>query len=90
MYSWTYGAYFTDCEATAPSVYITLDGIEFIINPADLINRELKDPETGSCMTGIASGGTGPFILGDTFMQNVVSVFDVGGARMHFIPRPFY
>lgn len=85
-----YGAYFTACDAQAPSFAVILKGVRYYINPVDLIYREMVDPLTGLCMTGVASGGTGPYILGDVFMQNVLAVFDVGNAQMRFMSRPFY
>lgn len=90
VYLWSYGAYFTTCDATAPPVGIVLDGITFWFNSMDLIYRGWKDPETNLCMTAISNGGAGPYILGDAFMQGAVVVFDVGQAKMRFIPRPFY
>ncbi|KAK3343508.1 aspartic peptidase domain-containing protein [Lasiosphaeria hispida] len=90
VYLWNYGAYFTTCDAIAPQIAVKLDGILFIFNPVDLIYRDMKDPLTGLCMTAIASGGTGPYILGDVFMQNALVVFDIGQAQMRFIPRPYY
>lgn len=85
-----YGAYFTACDAKAPIIAIIIKGSRFYINPVDLIYRNMVDPLTGLCMTGIASGGTGPYILGDVFLQNVLAIFDVGSAKMKFISRPYY
>ena len=85
-----YGAYFTSCDAIAPIIAVILGGIKFFINTVDLIYRGMRDPLTGLCMIGISSGGSGPYILGDVFMQNALVVFDVGEAKMRFIPREFY
>lgn len=41
-------------------------------------------------MTTIASGGSGPYILGDVFLQNVLAVFDVDDAVMQFASRKNY
>ncbi|KAL2127460.1 hypothetical protein VTI74DRAFT_10695 [Chaetomium olivicolor] len=90
VYMWMYGAYFTSCDAIVPDVAVVMDGTKFYINPVDLIYRTLVDPLTGLCMTSIASGGSGPYILGDAFMQNALVVFDVGQAKMRFIPRQHY
>ncbi|KAK3386740.1 aspartic peptidase domain-containing protein [Podospora didyma] len=90
VYLWMYGAFFTSCNATPPRISVKLGGINFYFNPVDLIYRNMVDPLTGMCMTAIASGGSGPFILGDAFMQNAVAVFDVGEAKMRFVPREFY
>lgn len=69
---------------------VILDGKKFLFNPVDLIYRDMVDPETGLCMTAISSGGSGPFILGDTFLQNALVVFDIGEAEVQFMPRPYY
>ncbi|EAQ84278.1 hypothetical protein CHGG_10682 [Chaetomium globosum CBS 148.51] len=90
VYLWMYGAYFTSCDASIPQVAVLLDGTKFNISPVDLLYRTLVDPLTGLCMTAIADGGSGPYILGDAFMQNALVVFDVGQAKMRFIPRQHY
>ncbi|KAK4454841.1 aspartic peptidase domain-containing protein [Podospora aff. communis PSN243] len=90
VYLWQYGAYFTQCDAIAPPIGVILDGITFWFNPVDLIYRGWTDPSTSLCMTSIANGGAGPYILGDAFMQGAVVVYDVGQAKMRFIPRPYY
>jgi hypothetical protein len=90
VYLWMYGAYFTTCDALIPQVAVMLDGMKFNISPVDLLYRTLVDPLTGLCMTAIADGGSGPYILGDAFMQNALVVFDVGQAKMRFIPRQHY
>lgn len=90
MYLWSYGAFFTQCDAIAPRVGVVLDGITFWFNPTDMIYRGFTDPETSLCMTAIANGGAGPFILGNAFMQGAVVIYDVGEAQMRFIPRQYY
>lgn len=85
-----YGAYFTNCDAKAPIFSVLIQGSRFFINPADLIYRKMVDPLTGLCMTAIASGGAGPYILGDAFLQNVLLIVDVGASQMEFISRPYY
>ncbi|KAL2167363.1 hypothetical protein VTG60DRAFT_1396 [Thermothelomyces hinnuleus] len=90
VYLWMYGAYFTSCDAIIPQVAVLLNGVKFNISPLDLLYRTLVDPVTGLCMTAIADGGSGPYILGDAFMQNALVIFDVGQAEMRFIPRQHY
>ncbi|KAK2612814.1 hypothetical protein QQS21_001094 [Conoideocrella luteorostrata] len=87
VYLSQYGAYFAPCDAVPPRFAIVISGVEFWIDPADMIFRELIDTTTGYCAIGIASGGSGPYILGDVFLQNVVAVFDVGGAEMRFYAK---
>jgi hypothetical protein len=87
VYLYNWDGYFVECNAIPPQFAVIIDGVEFWINPADLIYRDMVDPLTGYCAIGIASGGSGPYILGDVFLQNVVAVFDIGGGKMRFYPR---
>jgi hypothetical protein len=49
------------------------------------------NPSTGLCLTGIQDGGEpgedSQFVLGDTFMNNVLTTFDLGGLEMRFTAR---
>ncbi|KAM0415675.1 hypothetical protein ACHAPT_013375 [Fusarium lateritium] len=85
LYQW--GSYFVPCESIAPRFAVIISGVSFWINPADLIFKDLVDPVTGYCATAVTSGGSGPYRLGDVFLQNVLAVFDVGGAEMRFYGR---
>jgi hypothetical protein len=79
------GGYFVNCKATTPSIGVKIGGTTFQINEADLIYQNVVDSATGLCMSGIQDGGSsGPYILGDVFLQNVVAVFDIGAAQMRF------
>ncbi|KUI55483.1 hypothetical protein VP1G_02815 [Cytospora mali] len=79
------GAAFAPCNATVPEVGVEIGGTVFWISEADLLMQEYVDPDTGYCLTGPQDGGdTGPYILGDTFMNNVISVFDIGASEMRF------
>lgn len=87
VYLYQWGSYFAPCDAIPPRFAIVIAGVDFWVNPADLMYQDFKDPLTGYCAVAIASGGLGPYILGDVFLQNVVAVFDVGAAQMRFYPR---
>jgi len=89
-YLYQLDGYYTSCDAIAPHLSVFIGDIPFVINPADLIFRREPDGPTGLCMTAIGSAGSGPSILGDPFLQNVVAIFDVGNARMRFLARPYY
>ncbi|ORY67756.1 aspartic peptidase domain-containing protein [Pseudomassariella vexata] len=85
------GAYFAPCDATPPEFGITIGGTTFQIDPKDMIYTDIVDPDTGYCLAGIVDGGDeGSFILGGTFLNNVVAVFDVGAAEMRFAARVPY
>ena len=76
-----------DCAARAPAFGVKIGGRNFVVNPKDMIQ---KDAASGACLSAIQDGGaTGPFILGDVFLNNVVAVFDVGAAQMRFAPHNY-
>jgi hypothetical protein len=80
--------YFVDCNATPPSFGVMISEGVFLTNPLDLI---LSNGD-GTCITGVQDGGSGPYILGDVFLKNVLAVFDLtpGEYEMHFSPRVYY
>jgi hypothetical protein len=80
------GLYVVNCDAKAPSFGVTIGGQTFQINASDMI---LANGD-GTCISGIQDGGSGPFILGDVFMKNVVTVFDVGAGEMRFAAHVNY
>jgi len=50
-------------------------------DPTSMILPEVKN-EDGLCSTGIANTNRWPYILGDTFLQGLVAVFDTHPERM--------
>lgn len=88
------GAYIVDCNAKAPSVGIEISGTTFWTNPLDMILLSGTDDDGNDvCISGVNDGGEiegNSFILGDTFLKNVVAVFDVGAVEMSFAAREFY
>lgn len=78
------GAAFAPCNASIPSLGVQINGTVFYISDADMLMQEYVDPDTGYCLTGPQDGSTGPYILGDTFMNNVISVFDIGASEIRF------
>lgn len=83
-----YDLYFVECNATAPEFGVMISEEIFVLNPYDLI---LPNGD-GTCISGIQDGGTGPYILGDVFLKNVLAVFDLtpGEYEMHFSAREYY
>ncbi|KLU92007.1 hypothetical protein MAPG_10954 [Magnaporthiopsis poae ATCC 64411] len=89
-YNTEHGRYYTNCDATPPAFSVMIGGSNFIVNPADMIIRDRPDPHTLLCPTTISLGGTGPYILGAAFLNNVAVGFDVQAAELTFVSRPFY
>ncbi|RFU27306.1 hypothetical protein B7463_g9014, partial [Scytalidium lignicola] len=91
IFSFWYGIYIVNCNATAPPVSIKIGGVMLNINPADMIfvaGTDLFGQKL--CASGVTTGGQGPYILGDTFLKNVVAVFDIGAGMMRFAGRAYY
>ncbi|KAI1139481.1 acid protease [Hypoxylon sp. FL0543] len=89
-YLWYYDSYFTSCDAVPPTFGVQIGETTFWVNPKDLLNKEEQDPQTGLCQTGIASGGTGPYILGVAFLTNVVVSMNVGSGHVELWSHELY
>lgn len=81
------GFYTAPCdEITSANVSFVFGGKSFNVDPADFnLGSVQNDPTT--CVAGIGDGGSnsgGLAILGDEFMKNWYSVFDLGGERVGF------
>ena len=87
VYLYQWDGYFAPCDAAPPRFAVVISGVEFGVNPADMILEDVVDPLTGYCSIAVSTGGAGPYILGQVFLQNVVAVFDVGAAQMRFYSR---
>lgn len=77
------------CNASVPALGVQIGGVVFDISPADMLLQSQVDPDTGNCLVGLQDGGAGPYVLGDTFMNNVVAVFDVGASEMRFAANEY-
>ncbi|GFF34580.1 probable aspartic-type endopeptidase AFUA_3G01220 [Aspergillus udagawae] len=75
--------YEVPCNATAPKLAITISGVNFPVSPADLILQPQVDGSTGLCVVGFQDGG-GEYVLGATFLNNVLSTFDLGALEVRF------
>jgi len=80
------GAFFVDCDATAPAFGVVIGGATFNINPLDLILYNGGGP----CLSGIQDAGDSFGILGDVFLKNVLAVYDIGASAMVFAAREDY
>lgn len=83
--------YSVDCSAKSPVFGIQIGGHMFYHNGNDLI----LPTGDGSCVSALISyynvsfpGGITGSILGDTFLKNVVAVFDFDKDEMRFAARP--
>jgi hypothetical protein len=61
------------------------------MNRDDLLRPGARDIETGRlCRIGILPSDFGPYVLGVTWLSNVVAVFDIGNNEMRFAKRVAY
>jgi hypothetical protein len=71
------------CNATVPLFGVVVSSKVFYMNRLDLI----IDTEYGFCIMGVQDNNGGLTIVGDVFMRNVLTVFDVGAAQVRFSAR---
>ncbi|GAW27137.1 putative aspartic proteinase [Rosellinia necatrix] len=71
------------CNATPPALDVIIGGVPVRTHLSSMIlpETELRDG-SGRCLSGIGAGPPGSYILGDTFLQEIVAVFDVAPERM--------
>ncbi|KAJ3851420.1 aspartic peptidase domain-containing protein [Lentinula lateritia] len=80
-----FGVYTVVCTATVPEFTVTIGGVTFTVDPADnLFPLGIQDDDGNElCASGTFDGGpsTGAegnvFILGDTFLHNVIATFNI-------------
>ncbi|KAG6359890.1 hypothetical protein INS49_010943 [Diaporthe citri] len=90
-YNATYGVYFVDCDAIAPDVAVDINGMPFWLNPEGLVVGRLTASQDQSCFAAFTDcGWTGPYVLGNSFLQNVLAIFDVEDRVIEFVSRTYY
>jgi len=77
------GLYHVACDATVPLFGIVVSSKVFYINRLDMV----IDSGLGFCVMGVQDNNGGLTIVGDVFMRNVLTVFDVGAAQVRFSAR---
>ena len=82
----TSDAYYVSCAAIPPIFGVGIGNKIFYVNGADLI----LPSNGGRCISGVQPNNGGLSILGDVWMKNVISVFDIGAEMMRFSAREYY
>ena len=85
------GVWFAACDATPPTFGIKFGSQTFYLAAQDLLRRgdtHPKDP--AQCRVGIVDDDYGPWVLGVTFLTNVLAVFDIGNREVRFASRIAY
>lgn len=85
------GTYTTACASDAPRFGVIVKGRTFWVNPVDMVNFDGVDERGArSCTVAVQRMGDGDAVLGDTFMKNVVVVFDLGANEVRIAGREVY
>ncbi|CAK7229384.1 hypothetical protein SBRCBS47491_007228 [Sporothrix bragantina] len=84
------GLWTVQCDATPPSLGVQIGGKTIWTDPKSMImtpTSSRSGKSTNLCMSGIAARGDIPYILGDVFMQQLVTVFDTENHEIKFAKR---
>ncbi|KAI9785747.1 MAG: hypothetical protein M1839_008764 [Geoglossum umbratile] len=71
------------CSSTQ-SILFTLGGVTYAVPPKDYLGRSIDDQYCASNIIGRQTFGTDQWLMGDTFLKNVYSVFDLDKGRIGF------
>ncbi|OTB07733.1 hypothetical protein M426DRAFT_53221 [Hypoxylon sp. CI-4A] len=69
------------CDAIPPTLDIVIGGKVIRTHPSSMIMPETLAEGSDRCMSGIGAGRADSYILGGTFMQEIVAVFDVSDKK---------
>lgn len=91
------GLYLVSCQAAAPRVGVTVAGRTFFISTDDLLNRgsgavggAAAGAGSGQCALAIQPTAGGAAVLGDSWLKNVLVVFDLGENVVRIAGREVY
>jgi hypothetical protein len=97
LYNAASGIYIVACNAAAPRIGINVTGTTFWTSEDDLMNRgpgAVGGPGVGAgmgqCVLAAQRAGAGSLVLGDTWLKNVLVVFDVGRNEVRVAGRENY
>ncbi|KAF2165411.1 hypothetical protein M409DRAFT_24261 [Zasmidium cellare ATCC 36951] len=78
------GQFETSCTAAQPKVEATIGGVRFPFTQSMLVPKNFSDLSQGCTSMYAPQQPGGVIILGSSFLNNVVAVFDVGKEEMRF------
>lgn len=89
--------YIVRCDAVAPRIGVTIAGKTYLISTDDLMNRgagAVGGPAVGAargqCALAVQRAAGGASVLGDSWLKNVLVVFDLGRNRVRVASRLTY
>jgi hypothetical protein len=84
--------YFVDCTAKPPASFqLDIGGKVFKMDQADSIVVWGQDEDNDIyCVSALQNGTAGSYQLGDVFLHNVVTTFDLGKNEITVAQRPTY
>ena len=81
-------SYWALCDAKLPKFGVIIGGKTFYFRDEDIMLQEVRN--IALCQLGLVDlNPQGPYILGETFLNSVVSVFDVGKSEIRVYPRKY-
>jgi hypothetical protein len=81
-----YREYEVPCDTTAP-IYFTFSGVKYEISARDWVMRKSDDKCVGNLYAQVEGGLKGQWLVGDTFLKNVYTVFDGDKMRIGFAAK---
>ena len=88
------GQYWASCNATVPPFGVTIGGKTLYLSSGDILQQDVRQDQLYNglqvtvCLISLMDTfQNGPFIFGDNFLNNFLSVFDVGNSEMRFYAR---
>lgn len=81
-----YREYEVPCDTKAP-IHLTFSGVKYEILAKDWVEKRSDDSCVGTLYAQIEGGSAGQWLVGDTFLKNVYSVFDGDKMRIGFASK---
>lgn len=83
------GTYWALCNAKLPKLGVTIGGKTFYFRDEDIMYQEVRGgQEENYCQLGLTDlAPDGPYILGESFLNAVVAVFDVAASEIRLYER---
>ncbi|KAK6951893.1 hypothetical protein Daesc_006418 [Daldinia eschscholtzii] len=76
------------CDAVPPTLNIVIGGKAIRTSPGSMTINETASDGSVQCVSGIGAGQPNSYILGDTFMEEIIAVFDASNKKqMKFAQR---